>query len=54
MMLFGLNTLGCPWNIVLHGDPDPPTERGGEGSWGKFLPIVDPLHISGIAEARDF
>jgi len=42
-MLFGVNTLGGPWDIVLHGGPDAPTEKGGE--LGKFLPITDPLHI---------
>jgi len=47
-MLFGVNTPVGPWNIVLDSVPDPPTERG---SWGKFLPIVDPLHISGMATA---
>jgi len=27
-MLFGANTPGGPWNIVLDVGPDPPTERG--------------------------
>jgi len=27
-MLFGVNTLGGPRNIVLDGGPDPPTARG--------------------------
>jgi len=29
-MLFGVNTLGDPWNILLDGDPDPP--QRGEGA----------------------
>jgi len=27
-MLFGVNTPGGPWNIVLDGGPDPPGDRG--------------------------
>jgi len=27
-MLFGVNTLGSLWNIVLEMGPDPPTQRG--------------------------
>jgi len=27
-MLFGVNTLVDPWNIVLHGGPDLPTGEG--------------------------
>jgi len=26
--LFGVNTLGGPWNIVLDEDPDPPHSKG--------------------------
>jgi len=37
---------------VLHGGPDPPTERGRQ-NWEKFLPIVNALHISETVEARD-
>jgi len=51
-MLFGVNTLGGPRNIVLYMGPDSP-HREGEGELGKILPTVDPLHISGMAEARD-
>jgi len=40
-MLFGVNTLGGPWNIVLYGGPDSP-EKGGRGVGG-ILPIMDPL-----------
>jgi len=50
-MLFSVNILGGPWNIVLHGGSDP--HREVEGEMVKFLPIVDPLHISKTAEARD-
>jgi len=35
-MLFGMNALGGPWNIVLDGGPDPPTV-GGRGSRRKIL-----------------
>jgi len=52
--LFGVNTPGGPRNIVLDGGPDggPDPHRDGEGSWEKFLPIVNPLHISKMAEAN--
>jgi len=29
-ILFEVNTLGGPWNIVLGGGPDPPQRGGGE------------------------
>jgi len=48
-MLFGVNTPGGPWNIVLDVDPDPPSERG-RGPTFKF---PDFRHISGMTEARD-
>jgi len=32
-MLFGMNTPGGPWNIVLDAGPVPPQRRG---SWGKY------------------
>jgi len=48
-MLFGLYTLGGPWNCVTRGSGSP-TERGGE--LGKILPFVDPLNISGTTETR--
>jgi len=44
-MLFGMNTLGGPRNIVLHGDPDPPAARGGgfDTAFAKLLwPHVMP------------
>jgi len=37
---------------VLHGGPDPPTERE-RVELGEILPIVDPQHISGITEATN-
>jgi len=47
-----VNTLEArPRNTVLYGDPDLPTAR--EEGVGEILPIVDPLHISKLAEARD-
>jgi len=30
-ILFGVNNLGCPRNIVLDGGPDPPQRAMGEG-----------------------
>jgi len=30
-MLFGMNTVGGPWNIVLDGGPGPSAEKGGGG-----------------------
>jgi len=30
-MLFGVNTPEGPWNIVLDGGADPPTEEGESG-----------------------
>jgi len=50
-MMFGLKTLGGPRDIVLEGGPDPPQRRGGR--LGKISPIMDPLHISQTAKARD-
>jgi len=44
-MLFGDNTLGGPSNIVLI--------TPARVEQGKISPIVDPLHISRTAEARD-
>jgi len=51
MMLFGVNTFGGPWNIVLHGSPDPPTERRGEvgENFANYRPTA--MLISGTAEA---
>jgi len=46
-MLFGMNTPGSPWNIVLDVGPDPP-QKGGTHFY-----ILGPPHISGTAEARD-
>jgi len=49
-MLFGINTHGGAWNIVLDVGPDPPTNRG-----RKFtFQFWDPLHIYRTAEARDW
>jgi len=42
-MLFGVNTRGGPWNIVLDVGPDPPQTGGGE-----------PTRISGMAATRDW
>jgi len=50
-ILFRVNTLGGPRNIMLNWAPDPPQRRGGE--LRKILPTVDPLHISRLAEARN-
>jgi len=50
-MLLGVDTFGGPWNIVSHAGPDPP-QRGGR-KLGKILPVMDPVHISGMVEARD-
>jgi len=41
-----------PCNIVLHGGLNSP--QRGEKWLGNILPTVDPLHISGMAEDRDF
>jgi len=49
-ILFGVNTLGGPWNIVLHRDPELLQRGGGKGG---VLPIVDSLHTAGMAEDRD-
>jgi len=46
-ILFGVNTLGGPRNIMLDGGPDPPQRGGGVG---EISPIVDQLHISRLAE----
>jgi len=43
-MLFGVNTLGGPRDIVLHGSPDSPTDRGK----GPTLTFWDPSRISGF------
>jgi len=51
-ILFGLNSLGGPRNIVLDGNPDPPQRGGGEVE--HIWPIVDPQHVSGMAEHTDF
>jgi len=48
-MLFGVNTPGGPWNIVLDVDPDLPIERRREDSF-KF---GDPRSIFRKAGARD-
>jgi len=40
-VLLGRTLLG-PWEIVLHGGPDPPTDRG-RGLSFKFLdPLISP------------
>jgi len=36
---------------VLHGGPDP--QQRGKGGVGGIVPIVDPLHITRLAEARN-
>jgi len=41
-----------PWNMVLHLGSDPPTESG-RGEVGEHFAILDPRHISGMAEARE-
>jgi len=48
---FRVNTLGVSRNLVLDWSADPHIE--GEGKILKILPIVDPLHISRLAEARE-
>jgi len=48
-MLFGVNSSGGPWNIVLDVGPDP--SQRGEG--GPTFKISDFPHISGTAEATD-
>jgi len=49
-MLFGVNTPGSPWNIVLDmGLNPPPPDREGEKEFGKMLPIMDPLYVLEIA-----
>jgi len=50
-IMFGVNTLGDPWNIVLAVGPDlsSPTITG-RGPTFKFK---DPSHISGMAKARE-
>jgi len=40
-MLFGVNTLGGPWDTVLHGGPDPSQTEGGE----PILKFGDPSYI---------
>jgi len=45
-MLFGVNTPGGPWSIVLDVGSDP-SQRG------KGSPFFGPPVISGTAEARD-
>jgi len=46
-VLFGVNSLGYSWNLVFYTRGScSPTAQGS-------LPVVDPLHISGTAEARD-
>jgi len=47
-MLFGVNTPGRPWNIVLDVGPDSPTER-----WSGPVLNAGPSPISGTAEAGD-
>jgi len=50
-MLFRVNTLGARGILCYMGVLIP--HREVEGELGKMLPIVDSLHISGTAEARD-
>jgi len=38
-MLFGVNTPGGPWNIVLDVGPDPPTERGQFKCWEPLISL---------------
>jgi len=46
-MLFGVNTLGGPWNIVLDVGPDPHREGGAQ------FKILGPPPVCGMAAARD-
>jgi len=39
-MLFGMNTPGDPWNIVLDMGPDSPTERGRGPSFKFWDPLL--------------
>jgi len=48
-MLFGVNTPGRPWNIVLDVGPDPVIER----ERGPNFKFWDPLVSLGTAEARN-
>jgi len=41
-MLFGVNTLGGPWNVVLDGGPDPP-QQGEEDSMQPLPNYFDPV-----------
>jgi len=41
-MMFGMNTPGGPWNIVLDAGTDPPTERGKGLSFKFWDPLVSP------------
>jgi len=51
-MLFGVNTLGGPWNIVLQWGADP--SQRGEGQIGEnFYQLWTQLWISGTVAARD-
>jgi len=47
-ILFGLNTPGGQWNIVLDGGPHPPAERGRGPVFN-----LGPPPVFGTAEARD-
>jgi len=42
-MLFGVNTLGAPRDIVVLGGQEPPQSGGGELE--KILPIMDSLGL---------
>jgi len=40
-MLFGMNTPGGPWNIVLNvGPPDPPQRGGGRPNFTFWDPLL--------------
>jgi len=45
-MLFGVNTPGGPWNIVLHVGLDPPTDgRGPVFNFGTLLLFLEQLKL---------
>jgi len=46
-MLFGVNTLGGPRDIVLHGGPDHPTYRGGRPTFKSWNPPSIPGTAAG-------
>jgi len=45
-MLLGVRTPGDPWDIVLHGDPHPLTDRKRGDLFFKFWdPFIYPEHL---------